>query len=298
MDRPPPIALRIGSWSVDPLTNQIARDGASVRLEARTMRLLLCLAEHAGETVTTNELMDRVWSGTIVTQDSIYQAVAALRRQLGDDPKNPDYIVTVPRKGYRMVAKVLSDSAGSGPVPAVSPALAGNPLRARYSRTGFLLGVAALVAGVLALGFSSHVSSVRVPLQGQSIAVLPFLDLTSEAMDEEYFADGMTEELIDRLSKLPGLRVQPPTASFYFKGKRMTVGAVARALNVAYVLDGSVRKSGPNLRIAVRLVRADDGFIVWSEAYDRLSGDLLKVQDDIAGRVAQALEGSPALQAR
>jgi transcriptional activator of cad operon len=111
-------------------------------------------------------------------------------------------------------------------------------------------------------------------------------------MNEEYFADGMTEELINRLSRIPGLRVPPPTSSFYFKGKQVTVAGVAKSLGVAYVLDGSVRKSDDMLRIAARLVRADDGYVVWSESYDRPSDDKLKVQDDIATEVAQALRAS------
>lgn len=293
MDRPTVTALRIGAWSVDPATNQIAREGQTVKLEARTMRLLLCLAEHAGETVGTDELMDRVWSGTIVTQDSIYQAVTSLRRLLGDDPKKPTYIATVPRRGYRMIAKVLAQTDGSTVAAAAPPALVGALHRARYRKASLLLGVGALIAVVLGLSFSNL---SRVTPHTQSIAVLPFLDLTSQAMNEEYFADGMTEELIDRLSKVPGLQVSPPTASFYFKGKQMPVSAIARALNVTYVIDGSVRKSGPMLRVAARLVRADNGFIIWSETYDRESADLLKVQDEIAGEVAKALEGSAALK--
>ncbi len=122
-----------------------------------------------------------------------------------------------------------------------------------------------------------------------SVAVLPFLDLTSESMDQEFFADGMTEELIDRLSKIPGLRVPPPTSSFYFKGKKVSVPDIAKSLGVAYVLDGSLRKSGTTMRIAARLVRADNGFVVWSETYDRRLDDTLKVQDDIAGEVTKAL---------
>jgi TolB-like protein len=128
--------------------------------------------------------------------------------------------------------------------------------------------------------------------QPLSVAVLPFLDLTSQEMSEEYFADGMTEELIARISKIPGLQVPSATASFYFKGKQMPVGAIAAELHVAYVLDGSIRRSGPTLRIVTRLVRANDGFVVWSETYDRKSEDLLTVQDDIAGRVATAIEGA------
>jgi TolB-like protein len=102
----------------------------------------------------------------------------------------------------------------------------------------------------------------------------------------------MTEELIDKLSKIPGLRVTPPTSSFYFKGKQVTVADVAKALRVAYVLDGSVRKSGARLRVAARLIRADNGYVVSSESYDRPLHDILMVQDDIAGEVTKALRAS------
>jgi TolB-like protein len=101
----------------------------------------------------------------------------------------------------------------------------------------------------------------------------------------------MTEELINKLSKVKGLRVPSPTASFYFKGKQLTVAEIARSLHVTYVLDGSVRKSGDTLRVAARLVRADDGYVVWSEHYDRPVGDKLMVQDDIASEVTSALAG-------
>jgi len=121
--------------------------------------------------------------------------------------------------------------------------------------------------------------------------VLPFLDLTEE-MTEEPFADGMTEELIDKLSKIPGLRVPSPTSSFYFKGKQVPLAEVAKALGVTFVLDGSVRKSGKMLRVAARLVRADNGYIMWTETYDRPFDDLLMVQDDIAGEVTKALRSA------
>ena len=135
------------------------------------------------------------------------------------------------------------------------------------------------------------VQSLVAPQPEKAIAVLPFLDLT-EGMKQEEFADGMTEELIDKLSKIPGLRVTPPTSSFYFKGKQITVGDVAKSLGVAYVLDGSVRKSGVQLRVAARLIRADSGYVVWSETYDRPLHDILMVQDDIAGEVTKALSAS------
>jgi transcriptional activator of cad operon len=102
----------------------------------------------------------------------------------------------------------------------------------------------------------------------------------------------MTEELIGRLSKIPGLKVAAPTASFFYKGKQIPVGEIAKALGVTYVLDGSVRKSGDRLRVATRLIRAENGYVVWTENYDRPFGDILMVQDEIAGEVSKALAAS------
>ena len=254
------------------------------------MRLLLCLAEHAGEVVSVDELLDQVWSGVVVSQDSVYQAVASLRRQLGDDPKHPTYIATVPRLGYRMIATV-------GPL-AMAPLETAKP--ERHFKISLRWTVAALCVTLITLaiflfrasaGNRDHAALAAVGPPRKSIAVLPFLDLTDK-MAHEIFADGMTEELIDKFTKIPGLRVAPPTSSFYFKGKQVTVADIAKRLGVAYVLDGSVRKSGSRLRVAARLIQADNGYVVWSETYDRPWDDLLKVQDDIAGEVTKALRMS------
>ena len=282
MDRLTAIPLRIGAWCVDPKSGQMSRDGEIVRVEARTLRLLLCLAERAGEVVSIDDLLNQAWSGVVVTPDSVYQAVASLRRLLGDDPKQPTYIATVPRLGYRMVATVTPW------VNAEPLVLPGRRMRGSW-RTIVVALCAVLAAVLLFDGERNAHPPTAVAASGRSVAVLPFLDLTTQAMSEEYFADGMTEELIDRLSKVPDLRVPSPTSSFYFKGKKVTVAEIARSLGVAYVLDGSVRQSATTLRVAARLVRAADGYVAWSETYDRPSGDELWIQDDIASEVTKAL---------
>lgn len=285
MAQPPLKTLRIGDWFVNPLSGEIARGEERVRLEARTMRLLLCLAETPGEVVSIDALLNQVWAGVVVTPDSVYQAVAGLRRLLGDDAKQPAYIVTVPRLGYRLVAPVepLVDA------PAVPRPARASPRMYVVLALGLLIVVGALTYYLIAArNAASHAAADAGP---KTIAVLPFLDLT-DGMNEEPFADGMTEELIDKLSKVQGLRVPSPTASFYFKGKQLTVAEMARSLHVTYVLDGSVRKSGETLRVAARLVRADDGYVVWSDHYDRPVDDKLMVQDDIASEVTSALRHS------
>ncbi len=266
------------------------------------MRLLLCLAEHPGQVVSIDDLLSEVWPDVIVAPDSVYQAVTSLRRLLGDDPKQPTYIATVPRLGYQMIATVSPWLDPRHEIP--SRAAAGSPELTKKSgpriRTGFLwaTGGAACLALLAAFllfgkfaGNTQRASPVNASLPRNSVAVLPFLDLTEE-MNEEPFADGMTEELIDKLSKIPGLHVPAPTSSFYFKGKQIPIAEIAKSLGVSFVLDGSVRKSGGRLRVAARLIRADNGYITWSETYDRPFDDILMVQDEIAGEVTKALRAS------
>lgn len=280
-----PTILRIGEWRVDADAGVIVRNGTTIRLEARTMRLLIYLAERAGQTVSIDDLLDQVWSGITVTSDSVYQAVASLRKQLGDDPKQPTYIATVPRLGYRMIA----------PVGAWSDSTSTPPAR---NKTRFAAAIVAAICLISLAIFLIHNRLSTSPNQASaavtpatSVGIVPFLDLT-EGMKEEEFADGMTEELITRLSKIQGLRVPSPTASFYLKGKQMSVTEMAKALNANYLVDGSVRKSGSRVRVAARLVRAENGFVIWSETYDRSLDDILMVQDDIAGNVTKALTNS------
>jgi len=327
--------LNIGEWRVDAASSQISRDGEVVRVDARVMRLLTCLAARAGEVVTTDELLAEVWGGVVVTQDSVYQAVASLRRVLGDDPKSPTYIATVPRRGYRLVARISHGTGAEAPVaPGLTPTMNQAPvapgLTPTMSQAPVALGLTpamsqapvapgptaaiasaaagaqtpaaeptrrwklAMVLGVGAVLCLAQAASVDsgAGVPQKSVAVLPFLDLTTESMDQEFFADGLTEELIDDLSRTPGLKVPSATASFYFKGKQMTVANIARELGVAYVVDGSLRKADKTLRVAARLVRADNGFVVWSGTYDTQSDNVLKIQGDVAAQVTQALQAT------
>jgi len=299
--------LLIGDWRVNAASGEISRNGEAIRLEFRTMRLLMCLAEHAGQVVSIDDLLSQVWPEVAVSQDSVYQAVTSLRRQLGDDSKQPAYIATVPRLGYRMVAKVC-------PLPKEEQiteqrnqrkdgAEASQPQHTASSThqiwLRWLVAPAVLILAVLAIALlirnkevgKQPVSSALAAQPQKSVAVLPFLDLT-DGMKEEEFADGMTEELINRLSKIPDFRVPAATSSFYFKGKQLPVAEIAKSLGVAYVLDGSVRKSDTRLRVAARLVRAENGYVIWSETYDRGLDDKLWVQEDIAGEVTKALRAS------
>jgi len=155
------------------------------------------------------------------------------------------------------------------------------------------LVVAALVVGVIVRYWPSKQGGSQAPIVAaitdKSIAVLPFVDM-SEKKDQEYFGDGMAEEIINMLAQVPNLHVPARTSSFFFKGKSMKIADIARELGVADVLEGSIRRSGNQIRVTAQLVRADNGYHLWSNAYDRPIDDMFKVQDEIANAVVQALQ--------
>ena len=250
------------------------------------MRLLLDLAEHAGEVVSIDDLLDRVWSGVTVTPDSVYQAVASLRRVMEDDPKEPRYIATVPRLGYRLTAAV-------GPWEDVWPARASltMPTGRRIFLAAAALGAIALVGAVYVYGQSAHARRAAVAAatrQPIAVGVLPFLDLT-DTMDNEPFADDLTEGVIDELSRNPLLQTPSLRSSLYLKGKKITPIEAAKALGVAYVVDGSVHAEGARFWVIARLIRADNGFVVWSQSYDRSTGGIPALQEIVSADVAKAL---------
>ena len=306
--------LRIGAWRVDPALDEISKDGATVKLEPRAMRVLVCLAEHAGQVVSVDQLLDAVWKDVVVTPDSVYQAVAGLRRALGDTSKEPVYVANVLRRGYRLVAPVTpwvephpvlgQASASASPVASAEspiPLTISSPrtrASARWPWIALAIVVLVVGAGFLVGSFlgrherqsGSRGAYIATPeLRAQSVAVLPFLDM-SDTKDQQYFADGLTEELIERLASVPRLHVVARSSSFYFKGKQATVTEIARTLGVSYLLEGSVRKAGNGIRITTHMVRGDDGYDLWSETYDRPLADIFNIQDEIAGAVVQVLK--------
>jgi len=305
-------SLQVGDWRVDPAVDEISRDGLVVNLEPRSMHLLVYLAERAGQVVGVEDLLNEVWAGVIVTPDSVYQGIAALRRTLGDNSKNPKYIATLPRRGYRLVAKVTpwSEAAAtlpSAPQPTSSPEtvamtailpLARSPSLIRWNLILVSVGISLLIGYfVLEKTWHSRPLTPAAPLSAapptaisdKSIAVLPFTDM-SEGKDQQYLGDGMAEEIVDLLIEIPGLVVIGRTSSFQFKGKSEDLRTIGTKLNAAYVLEGSVRKSGDRVRITAQLINTRTGTHEWSETYDRRIGDVLDLQDAIAAAVARELQ--------
>jgi len=243
--------LGFGAFRFDQSTQRLWEGDAEVRLTPRAAAVLDVFVRRPGELVTKDELFATVWQGVAVGDDALTSCIQELRRALGDDAKEPRFIETRHRRGYRFAAPVA-------PVASDDPA-EGEP--AREARVG---PVAA-------------------------IAVLPFADM-SAARDQDYLCEGLAEELITALTHIDGLRVASRTASFRFRGGA-DVRDIGRHLGVGALLEGSVRKAGERLRVTVQLVDVDTGYQRWTQRFDRTLDDLFAIQDEIAATVAASLRG-------
>jgi TolB-like protein/DNA-binding winged helix-turn-helix (wHTH) protein len=304
-----PPRYRIGDLEVDIGKAEVTRGGEKLALPKLSFDLLCALINAAPAIVTNDDLLQQVWPGLLVSPESVAQRVKLLRSAIGDDSQQPRYILGVRGRGYRLIpaperlaeSRPLTSDATSPPTP--NAGIPGGPAQtptSRHSKRGLkrvVIGVAVVIGFgavvALALHFWSHSSGAERPavtaIHDKSIAVLPFVDM-SEKRDQEYFADGMAEEIIDLLVKIPGLKVIGRTSSFQFKGQSQDLRTIGQKLGAAYLLEGSVRKSGDRLRVTVQLINSRDGTHLWSESYDRDVSNVLKMQDEIAIRVASALQ--------
>jgi TolB-like protein len=248
------------------------------------MDVFVCLAEHANELVTREELQETVWSGRAVTDEPLTRAIGELRRALEDGGGDSEYIETVPKRGYRLIGEIRRPD-GSRPE---SDQTRSQP---RQHKLAFVI----VTALVLTLAYAAYDVLVIDRSQKQtltsdlSIAVLPFVNMSDDP-GNEYFSDGLSEEILNLLARIPELKVIARTSSFSFKGKNEDVRVIGQTLGVKTVLEGSVRKSGDRVRITAQLNDASDGTHIWSETYNRKLGDIFKVQEDIANRVALAMK--------
>ena len=280
MSPEPARPFRIGDWRVDPALDEISRDDRRIKLEPRMMRLLCRLAAQPGEVVSLNELLDHVWAGVVVSQSSVYQAVANLRRQLGDNEDAPKYIATVPRKGYRLVAAVTRDQ---------PPAAEAAPAGTRIDRRSFLFAGAAVVALVIATVLVMRFGGGSPDANAlPTIAVLPFADLSADASNEAFCA-GLTDEVLNSLARVPALRVIGRTSSGRFGDGRTPIPEIGKSLGASHVLEGSVRRSGNRVRVSAQLVDTRDGIEIWANSFDRPATDVIQIQTQIARSVVDAL---------
>lgn len=285
-------AVQIGEWIVNPSLDTISKGTDTEKLEPRTMRLLMCLANSAGEVVSVERLLTEVWTGVIVGSASVYQAVSQLRKLLGDADPNPAYIVNVPRKGYRLIApvrKIEAASASNEIAPVAEAPIVVSPPPARKRKTP-LIATAVVLIALLATGALLWKKSTPGRPAGavNSIVVLPFIDMTAEKADQS-FCDGLTEELSNWLAQIPTLHVVARTSAFAFRGQNEEARKIGKALDTNHILEGSMRRSGDHMRVTVQLIDARSGYHLWSENFDRPVEDAIKMQEDISRTVADTL---------
>jgi len=284
--------FKLGDWMVEPALDRISRGEVRLSLRPQVMDILVYLAHHRREVVSVDELLDRVWQGRVVTSASIYSALNQLREALGDDVHDAKYIKTIPRRGYRLIAEVEFQKLSEQKLLGFAPPDTGHSAPDSWPSIALVLALMAITA-YLVFGFRMHEASDTVepadatPLQ--SVAVLPFVDM-SPAHDHGWFGDGMAEEILNKLAQVPGLKVSGRTSSFAFRGLETEARTIGRTLGVAHLLEGSVRRDGDHLRVTAQLIKASDGFHVWSQEYDRGVTEFLNIQDDIASNIARVLQ--------
>jgi len=230
--------ITCGPFAIDLAAMQATRNDEPLPIGHRGVALLATLLKRPGEVLTKTELMDAAWGGAAIEESNLTVQIAALRKGLGPSPGGGDWIITIPRIGYRFV---------------------------------------------------SHSSSTTTSAHQQpSIAVLPFVNLSSDP-EQAFFADGLAEEIIVALGKLPGLMVIARDSSFAYRGRDVDVRVVGDELDVRYVLSGSVRRGGDRLRMSARLADAQSGAQVWAETFDRELADIFAIQDEVTRRIVEAL---------
>jgi TolB-like protein/DNA-binding winged helix-turn-helix (wHTH) protein len=296
------------TFRLDTANRILWRDGDRVPIAPKGFDVLTYLVEHAGRVVAQDELLRALWLETHVNPEVLRKYILEIRKALGDRPNNPEFIETFPKRGYQFIAAVMDESTAEPPDVLASHApeeqgteesvghetALSEQGRSSGRRRLWRLAIIPVLAVIAAAGLGGYLLLARSgrnapSLTDTSIAVLPFADM-SPAKDQEYFSDGLAEQLINDLARVSGLMVVGRSSSFQFKGKNGDLRDVGRKLGVANVLEGTVRREGNHVRITAELIKADDGFQLWSQTYDREIEDIFAVQDEIALAAAQALQ--------
>ncbi|MDH3819566.1 MAG: winged helix-turn-helix domain-containing protein [Gammaproteobacteria bacterium] len=273
---------RFEEFTLNTAKREVHRGAEAVKIEPRTYELLIYLLENRDRAIGKDELQDKVW-GTIVSDSAMTRGVMKLRKSLGDT--SDAIIKTVPRFGYRFVAEVESLPEPAQPVSSQAPARPAPPQKRNHLL--LLVVAAAIVAVLFATVFRD--AWIKPAVDPKSIAVLPFDDL-SESQDQQWFADGLAEEILNSLARTPDLSVTGRTSSFAFRDSNQGIPSIAGALGVAHILEGSVRREGDQIRVTAQLIRARDGMHLWSENFDHPAANLIQVQESIAINIALALK--------
>lgn len=286
----------LGDWLIEPslgrVTGQRSETGIT-KLEPQVMAVLMCLVKQHGQVVSREIIEQQAWPNRVVGYDSLSTAIIKLRKALNDDSKNSRYIETVPKKGYRLIATVGSVGADANAnlsdiIDTTHPAEKIQPRRQRFQ---LLIIVGLITAG---FGFILYnklpylITNIQIENKN-TIAVLPF-DNMSEDIQQEYFSDGITADLITDLSKISGLSVIARNSVFAYKDSSIDVRQIGKDLAVNYIVEGSVRKNNEKVRISARLIDATSGHNLWAERFDGSLEDVFALQDNVTSKIIAALK--------
>ncbi len=298
------VRLRFGVFELDPRAGELRKHGLRVRLQEQPFQVLAMLLEHPGEVLTREELQKKLWpADTFVDFDhGLNKAINKIREALSDSADSPRFVETVARRGYRFLAEVkVADSApvrsqdlATEPHPVAEARdrldLAGKPAMLKHLFSSFAWKAPALVLLLLVAslaGWNLH-SWKRPSLVIRSLAVLPLESLSSDA-SQDYFADGMTDELISDLGQISALRVISRTSVMAYKRARKPLPQIARELNVDAVVEGTVLRSGDQVRITAQLIEASTDKHLWSQSYQGELRDTLALQNQVARAIADQI---------
>ncbi|BDX08138.1 winged helix-turn-helix domain-containing protein [Planctobacterium marinum] len=285
--------FQLGNWIVCAKTNTIENSDHQKSLDNKSMQVLLFLIQHAGQSVTKEQIIQHVWKESVVNEEILSVAISKIRKALGDNARKPTYIKTLPNLGYSLIAGVTAINGLEQEQQVLSNVLG-------FKRSGRLYYTLAATLLLIIIVFAVHfVSSDNKPEQIiaiDSIAVLPFKDL-SAAQNNHFFTDGLSDAIINQLSQTKSLKVISRYSSFNFRGNRdpFTIG---NALKVEALLDGSVQESEGQIRINVRIFSTFDGRQLWSKSFDSTSEDVFYLQDQISDDIQRAIQPNAKALAR
>jgi TolB-like protein/DNA-binding winged helix-turn-helix (wHTH) protein/Flp pilus assembly protein TadD len=282
--------LRFGVFEADVQTGELKKQGKRIRLQEQPFQLLIMLLKKPGELVTREELRSKLWPQTIVDFDhGLNKAISKIRDALGDSSEHSRFVETVARRGYRFLADVAVIHGGGVETAAADPAYPGtsvfSPRPSNHAWKLFGLGVALVVASVASWTFYHRIHSSPAI---RSLAVLPLENLSGDA-SQDYFADGMTDELITRLAQISALRVISRTSVMTFKNVRKPLAEIASQLNVDVVVEGSVSRSGERVHVNAQLIDAHSDRHIWAESYDENIQDAMVLQSRVARNITEQI---------
>jgi TolB-like protein/DNA-binding winged helix-turn-helix (wHTH) protein/Tfp pilus assembly protein PilF len=275
--------LLIGDWRVDPTSGALQRGDEAARIEPRVMAVLLDLAAHPGVVRSKDDLIAAVWGDTYVGEAALSRCVSELRRTLGDDARDPRYIETLPKRGYRLVAAVSTIAPEAAAVLPENELAAPLPTLRPHWQT---LLAAAIVLTLFVGWWRTIPPAAEAPIE--RIAVLPLRALSDDPQ-QRFFAEGLTEELIANLATLDAVRVVSGRAARLARDADASAAAIAASLGVDAVVDGTVQRSGDRTLVSLELVQASNERLLWAGTYQERGAELIAVQREVAAQAAREI---------